>query len=1074
MTKQIKLVPGGCLQFVDILLDFSEFDTRYKRYFYDCKSCMISLETPDNGDNLFDRVSGKLAVYPPDTGKPRHKAGSRIREASYGIKREEALEPFLDRWFPLPFFKMKADLAGEMVVERGPSNWVRGYLSKRIGRREEGDNASHSLTLVFDTQIEVSADQQEFHAIRPEDVELGAEFVFAPEENQCGWLLLKNWVDNWLLDLFSPYNKQLIKRDIPEDEKRYWEHTARYLTLLDILNQLDVIPRTQLIPLEERDVIPVDLVLDVGNSRTCGVLVEQLAEAKVMGLNDIFHNTYGLEIRDLSDPVKRYREPFESRVEFSLVNFGDPQQYSNSSGRRKTAFSWPSPVRIGPESLQLGLYSRSEQGRTGMSSPKRYLWDQYPPAQQWRFNSGTTKGEEMPVITGPYVLYINDYGTPLRPLENGEREILRDSELKKQLDNPDFLDPVTAPQFTRSSLMMFMLSEIIAQALVTINSPGLRERRPHPHMPRQLRRIVLTMPTAMTIAERKIFARWAEWAVEMVWHAMGWWSDLKELLLKHAAQRGESDEELDAIQEAQWWKDLDSLASAQDLEEQDMLGYRDYRIPPEISFECDEASATHLVYLTNEVIQKFRGDANSMFRLFGRRRKSMPDFDREVLRIASIDIGGGTTDLMITTYGERTDSAATVIHPHQEFGEGFNIAGDDILKAIIEHHVIRSLKKAVEESGVTESRNVLMEILGGDFDGLKQTERDRFLRYQFTSQIAVPIGLQILVQYEKFSPKEGNRILSMEFGSFFVPPNPPPEVISFIDTKIQKAGGRDFSLQRLTIELDMLAIDQTIRNTIDPIMGNLSEIVHLYDCDLLLLSGRPSRLPAVHSSILSKIPLPPNRIVLMHRYRVGDWYPFRDVSNHINDPKTTTAVGSVLNVFSEGYIERYRFDTRQLAPRSTCRFMGILGQDGYIAKQDVFFNQPLDLNGREEIELEQQVRFEAPLFIGFRQLESKRWPATPFYRLVYNDRQASEKAKFRYQLPFNITVKFSRKSKEEDAPLHTSIGDILDEGVITIEEVEDAAGNTISRNNFELRLQTLRAGDDIGHYWLDTGLLKIL
>lgn len=1073
MSSPIKLIPGGCLQFIDLELDLSKLDPKFKRYFYDCQSQLLCLEETENGDAFNDRETNKEAKYPSATNIKWHKAGRTLQEPSYLIKREEAMEPFLDQWIPLPFFRVETDMPDRTILNRGPSNWARGWISKLSGRREENNSNTHSLTIVFDTQVEPALNLQEFHALTPEDVANGSEFILAHHEKQYNWFVNLDWVDKWLQTLFEPFNKQIKHKNIEEEDKRYWEHIARYFSFLEILYQLDATPKVQITQLNGQSAIPVDLILDVGNSRTCGVLVERLDEEKVMGLNDIFQHSYVLEIRNLSDPTKRYIDPFESKVEFSMPNFGDPNQYANASGRRTEAFSWPTPVRIGPEAQQLGLYSRSEQGRTGMSSPKRYLWDQYERSQRWRFNSGTTQGEELPVIKGPFVLHINDLGTPLRPLEEADRDISRDPIFRKQMDEDEgYLDPVTDPRFTRSSLMMFMLSEIISHALITINSPGLRQRRPHPHLPRQLRRIVLTMPTAMTIAERKIFARCAKWAVEMVWVSMGWVTEIKrQIAQEHSEGSIMDDDNIKDILESRWFKSDRRSSAFQEIET--LLGYRDYRIPPMITHECDEASATHLVYLTNEVIQKYRGKAASLFKLFGRPRNSMPDF-KDVLRVASIDIGGGTSDLMITTYGEQTTASATVITPHQEFGEGFNIAGDDILKSIIEQHVLRSLRKAIGDSGATDPKGILTSIIGGDFSGGQQTEEDRFLRYQFATQVAVPIGLKLLEHYEKFDPKTGNQIFNEEFGKFFTPPNPPAKVISFIDKAVRQAGGTEFSLQRLELEVNMAEIHKTVRNTIDPIMGSLSEIIHLYDCDLLLLSGRPSRLPAIKSSILSKMPLPPNRIIPMHDYRVGDWYPFRNVRNRIEDPKTTTTVGAVLNVFSEGYLERYRFDATKLKPKSTCRFMGPLTIDGYIKKEDVFFGKPLDLDGQNPIEIEDSIDFYAPMFIGFRQLDSARWPATAFYRLVYRDGQAIEKAKRR--LPYRVKIKFQRQSKDSEESISRSsvIGDIIDEGLISIEEIEDSNGNFVNKRELEYRLQTLRSESEEGHFWMDTGIFKIL
>ena len=63
-------------------------------------------------------------------------------------------------------------------------------------------------------------------------------------------------------------------------------------------------------------------------------------------------------------------------------------------------------------------------------------------------------------------------------------------------------EPIFESLFTRSSLMLFMLGEILTQALVTINSPATRARRELPNLPRRLRRLIFTVPTAMDLAPR--------------------------------------------------------------------------------------------------------------------------------------------------------------------------------------------------------------------------------------------------------------------------------------------------------------------------------------------------------------------------------------------------------------------------------------------------------------------------------------------------------------------------------------------------------------------------------------------
>ena len=82
--------------------------------------------------------------------------------------------------------------------------------------------------------------------------------------------------------------------------------------------------------------------------------------------------------------------------------------------------------------------------------------------------------------------------------------------------------PVFHPHYSRSSLMTFMLSEVLAQALAQINSPAQRLRQSHARVPRHLRSIILTVPPAMPQPERKIFEQRMRQAIGLIWKSMGW------------------------------------------------------------------------------------------------------------------------------------------------------------------------------------------------------------------------------------------------------------------------------------------------------------------------------------------------------------------------------------------------------------------------------------------------------------------------------------------------------------------------------------------------------------------------
>ncbi|MGV8611178.1 virulence factor SrfB, partial [Pseudomonas aeruginosa] len=105
------------------------------------------------------------------------------------------------------------------------------------------------------------------------------------------------------------------------------------------------------------------------------------------------------------------------------------------------------------------------EGTTGISSPRRYLWDEERYAPGWRFN----EQHEPMAAAAPLTTLINDEGVPLSALPTAQRL------------------PVFAAHYSRSAVMTLMLSELLAQALMQINSIAQRSRMPNAAAPRRLR-----------------------------------------------------------------------------------------------------------------------------------------------------------------------------------------------------------------------------------------------------------------------------------------------------------------------------------------------------------------------------------------------------------------------------------------------------------------------------------------------------------------------------------------------------------------------------------------------------------
>ncbi|MGE0747064.1 MAG: virulence factor SrfB [Rhodospirillales bacterium] len=977
LPSHISLVPQSGIQFVDVRFALDRLPRTPAPFWeepmpagQDAAKGLVSLRAlrPDDGGELFDPVSG---ISPPP-------------DEIYQIGRNQALETYANKWVPLPFFRVTAIAAGgKEVYDSGPTNWARVRIAELPAPDHDGN--THHLTLAFDTALRAREDGRPYTAIAPPDSERAAEFTLVAERDTISWFLNEPWMTQWLEELFRELRQvQRGGRPLrPEDFPHGCEHWARYIAFVGLLAEAKLLPRIKLVDVvsaaKAYEPISVDLVLDIGNSRTCGILIEDDRDAR-MNLN----NSYVLRPRDLSAPERAYGEPFESRVEFVRASFGK-DAVSRRSGRAN-AFQWLSPVRVGPEAVRLAAAARGNEGATGLSSPKRYLWDTRPISQVWRFNGVAADGvTSEPPVSGSFMSFVSEEG-----------EVVRATRGRAQ--------PAVRARFSRSSLTTFLLAELLLQALSQINAAETRYARSFPDVPRRLRRIMLTLPPAMALAEQRILRRRAEAAVKLAWDMLGW-------------------------------------------------GTPGPNVPPEprVIANLDEATATQLVFLFTEAAQKLKGDPGTFFALTGRVRDGYGA--APCLRIASIDIGGGTTDLMVATYAAEQGQE---IVPRQNFREGFRIAGDEVLQEVIQAIVLPQIEAALKEAGARDAKAFLREILGGDRGS--QSELERHLRRQLVALVLEPVGIAILHAYEEVTGRELGEVLRKTIRDVLAgrDANAP---LRYVQNEAARVGARDFLLENVEIAATAARVDAVVHAALGPILADLCEVVHSFDCDWLLLSGRPSRLRAVNDIVLAKLPAPPHRIIGMHRYAVGGWYPFRDAAGRIDDPKTSAAVGATLCALAEGRLEGFLMRTSRLSMRSTARYLGRMELSGQILRRNVLLSN-VDLEAKPaEGDVAFRMEFRAPVFLGFRQLDLERWPASRLYALEYANPDSVPKLK----LPLTLTLTradiaaddIDAEEKRED---------------FRITEIVDADRDPLRQTEVQLRLQTEKS--EAG-YWRDTGALNV-
>lgn len=971
------LIARSGIQFLDFGFDPARLKTR-EWGFHDTTSAgsvddLVQLD--------FDEVRGQYEVVENGRRRPA--------EPNLVVTAKDALAPFIDKWVPVPFLQMRPN----NQFREGPADWARIRvvdLEARYGegfRDEQGNR--YRCVLAFDTGLIAEAEGRAYLAPSSKDVTAGALFALAPQQRANHWLLRQGWIGQWLEELFRELHPRATPEEIDSDIKQKpQESTARYLAFLGLLAEAVPFPPIKLVGDAERPgrgAIEVDLVLDVGNSRTCGLLIEAAGE---LGIN--LNDSYELALRDLSHPECVHAKPFESRVEFAQAWFG--KNHLSRLGGRADAFVWPTMTRVGPEATRLAARRRGTEGNTGMSSPKRYLWDEEAQTREWRFNIAYAQDQTaMPAAAGPMAQLINQKGEPLHLVE-------------PEADSADHL-PVFEPLYSRSSIMTFSLSEVLLQALTLMNSPQQRGRRAHAETPRRLRRIVLTLPTGMPLAERLIFRKRAEAARDLVWMMMGW--------------------------------KLDDVAAP----------------APRVLTDWDEASCTQLVYLYTEVARNFGGDARRFFQIAHKPRPRAADGS---LVIASIDVGGGTTDLIINSYRLEGAGTSVTLFPEQKFREGFNVAGDDILLRVVQAHVLPPIEAAMRAAGIANPSDLMAELVGGDRGGEDVIQRN--LRQQFALQIAHPIALEFLRAAETYNPTSG--VITAEprpYDSFFPGGGKPSqEVVTFVNDAVRKRGAKDFDLKATEFPIDLVELDKTVRAEMARVLAPLAEIVHAYDCDVLLLSGRPSRLPGIRALLMELLPLPPERVIALHEYRVGAWYPFRDARLRVEDPKTTVAVGAMIAALAQSQLPDFSFRSDLLRSKSIAKFIGKLDGGGRLQKEDLVYRD-VDLDNREYELPEISFEFRGPMWLGARQLDLVRWPAARLYALEFAKPEYAER--HARETPFKIAL--SRvKPKDKDS------GDVER---FRLRQVTNRDGRAVALDRLTLRLQTLPRREG---YWLDTGMLK--
>jgi hypothetical protein len=950
---------------------------------------------------------------------------------------KKSITIFKDSWIPVPFFN-KNSMNGSFLF--GPSGWARMFLSVI----ESGETSiTLSISLAFDTSLSTDENEDRF-LLNEMDSNTGRNKFSLCNDTHKNMRYIDNdskneWVDEALKIIAKRNNFNI------ENSHRY---IGEYLFLINYLSTAGNLPDVFIHKSNTSNYINVDLVLDIGNSRTCGLLFEDtMADGSFN-----FTSVKRLEIRNISEPWKVYEEPFSMNLTFHQAKFG-----TISIPKFPKIFSWPSVLRIGEEAqILLNKYDVSQfvfdEPLNTLSSPKRYLWDKNVSSKPWEFIS-LPQNDNL----GVKRKHVTFEG--LTGFLSPEGDVL---EIAKNAD----------ANWCKSSMMIFVYVEILNHVYSQINSFKFRAGVDGEILKlRKLRSIVITCPTAMSEAEQYELRAAAGKAVSLL---ENYYTNLsKEINIK-------SENEFDFSGVLGNINDLSGAkndgTSIEIIPRPKDINKPDVDTNERLDWIYDEASCSQINFIYAEVAKKYSNNFKAFFEIYGKKELDQS----RTLTVATLDIGGGTSDLIITKYAYDSNNSTPILTPYPQFYETYNVAGDDLIKEIIHQLIIDGadkydkrafgngqIRRYAESIGCENVSDKILHFFG-EHAGFMGAQH-RYYRKYFVKQVLMPIANKLL-EYAKGNSLENIKAKVIEnkvftFKDVFSSNPPNDSLIKYIN---QKFGG-SFDFKSIEWEFSIDRINNIIEYKFLDLYRQIAFILKEHRCDFFLLTGKPSEIQHIRNIFVNQFPA--LRVISLANYQIGTWYPFTTPKGFITDPKTTVAVGAMIYTLASRFkkIQGFRLHADILKTQliSNANYIGHYNKKLKNIDQ-IYFNPT-----KNEHTI---LNAEIPLYIGAKQYDNGNYPSKPIYILDFNKNYLKDKF-IGQKVPDNL---INLKIDEELNKLRNGRYEITirreythSKEDIFIESIREVGDAQMEKNKKSLCF-TLLPANFITEYWLDNGEFTIL
>jgi hypothetical protein len=652
-----------------------------------------------------------------------------------------------------------------------------------------------------------------------------------------------------------------------------------------------------------------------------------------------------------------------------------------------------SPAVMGAEADEILAFLPLEQGGNSfLSSPKRYSWDNDP------VGSLGNVGQAF------WTMSVNKWHPRYRNLQ----------------DKTEF------PKLAASVLQLMDESGADWSVGTDRRLPTQREsaaaRPPHsPNAPSYPRSDALTWAALHVIENAYRHVMSDEWRSSMQQKFVP--RRLRNVVVTFPS--GWTSQELSSYR-AKWQKALDIFTAGHIAESEPR---------PKLAMELDEAVASQLPIIYGEIL-KLGNVGENWFELIGRGKGT-----EAKARIMNMDIGGGTTDVAIVEYHDDIPGAGVRLNAELLHKDSSTVAGDRLVRRAIEAVLLPAIAATIESPQLRDRFA----------DMLRAAKQDKTARWnRVVRQVFIPIVRYWLhglthPNSESARPTSPLKILSGDAGA---------KIAEFNQLCMDHLQTTSVILSESDpLGYDRRRLEGCIAETFSDYFASLAKVFVAFDCDFLIVSGKPSELPALRQLVLAMMPAMKSRVVFSYNYLVGEWYPL-STDGRINDAKTVTVAGAALYLaIRDGLLPGWMISPSKVSRHGTRNYWGAMSQ-GRSDSFNVFLPPEKD---------EATVALMIEAHIGRRALPTKSRP-DPVYRIRWSPKGRQEGTGAAL---VNVTL---RRVLPQKTDLSSDPFDYVGEHLEMVSaEGHRNTGAPVNASDLELQLCTLSSSD----HWMDAGIFQI-